>query len=212
MPTWTNSMHKKKSLTFILFMGLLFGGSPKIHPMVKSAILPGWGEASMQNSKRARIFRLTEITMLTACISSYTFSGIKAKNYESYAVEHAGINSMGKDHKYWVDMGNYSSMDDHNDEHLRFRDIDDLYPENEGWDWTWDSDKNKTTFESMRIGSDKLALRGKFFIGGLIVNHIVSAIDALYLTRLEKINSISMIPIIERDGSYSVSLKIGLDL
>jgi hypothetical protein len=29
---------------------------------------------------------------------------------------------------------------------------------------------------------------------------------------LEKINSISMIPIIERDGSYSVSLKIGLDL
>ncbi|MBT5749047.1 MAG: hypothetical protein HOI40_06985, partial [Candidatus Marinimicrobia bacterium] len=58
-------MHKKKSLKFILFMGLLFGGSPKIHPMVKSAILPGWGEASMQNSKRARIFRLTEITMLT---------------------------------------------------------------------------------------------------------------------------------------------------
>ena len=109
-------------------------------------------------------------------------------------------------------MGNYSSMDDHNDEHLRFRDIDDLYPENEGWDWTWDSDKNKTTFETMRIGSDKLALRGKFIIGGLIVNHIVSAIDALYLTRLEKINSISMIPIIERDGSYSVSLKIGLDL
>lgn len=205
-------MHKKKILIHFLLFGLLFGGAPNIHPLVKSAIFPGWGESSMQNTKRARIFRLTEISLVTACISAYTFSGLKARNYESFAGEHAGINAAGKDHKYWVDLGNYSDMKSHNDEHLQFRDIDNLYPENEGWDWNWDTEENKKTFESMRIGSDKLALTGKFIIGGIVMNHIISAIDALYLTRLEKLESISMVPIFSRDGNHSLKLQVQFNL
>ena len=120
-------MLKKIIINLLLSSGILFGGSFKLHPMVKSAILPGWGESSMHNSKRARLFLLTEISLLTAWVSAYTISGHQANQYQSFAVEHAGIDSRGKDHQYWVDIGNYSSMTNHNDEHLRFRDFESLY-------------------------------------------------------------------------------------
>ena len=38
----------------------------------------------------------------------------------------------------------------------------------------------------MRINSDLLKFRINFIIGGLILNHIVSGIDALYLKRLKE--------------------------
>jgi len=205
-------MFKKTILILTLSAGILADGPPKLHPMVKSAILPGWGEAAMQNSKRARIFRLTEISLITASISAYTFSGHYTNRYESFAVEHAGVDARGKDHQYWVDIGNYTDLTSHNDEHLRFRDLDNLYVENDGWDWNWDSKDNKNTFETMRIRSDNLAMTGKFIIGGIVLNHIISAIDALYLTRLEKIKSISLVPTISQDGMGFLTLKVEFNL
>ena len=205
-------MFKKTILILTLSAGILADGPPKLHPMVKSAILPGWGEAAMQNSKRARIFRLTEISLITASISAYTFSEHYTNRYESFAVEHAGVDARGKDHQYWVDIGNYTDLTSHNDEHLRFRDLDNLYVENDGWDWNWDSKDNKNTFETMRIRSDNLAMTGKFIIGGIVMNHIISAIDALYLTRLEKIKSISLVPTISQDGMGFLTLKVEFNL
>lgn len=205
-------MFKKTILILTLFAGIFADGPPKLHPMVKSAILPGWGEAAMQNSKRARIFRLTEISLITASITAYTFSGHYTNRYESFAVEHAGVDARGKDHQYWVDIGNYTDLTSHNDEHLRFRDLDNLYVENDGWDWNWDSKDNKNTFETMRIRSDNLAMTGKFIIGGIVMNHIISAIDALYLTRLEKIKSISLVPTISQDGMGFLTLKVEFNL
>ena len=205
-------MFKKTILILTLSAGILADGPPKLHPMVKSVILPGWGEAAMQNSKRARIFRLTEISLITASISAYTFSEHYTNRYESFAVEHAGVDARGKDHQYWVDIGNYTDLTSHNDEHLRFRDLDNLYVENDGWDWNWDSKDNKNTFETMRIRSDNLAMTGKFIIGGIVMNHIISAIDALYLTRLEKIKSISLVPTISQDGMGFLTLKVEFNL
>ena len=43
---------------------------------------------------------------------------------------------------------------------------------------------NRKAFEKKRIGSDQLKLAATFGIGVLMVNHIVSAIDVLYLKRV----------------------------
>ena len=205
-------MYKKTTLILLLFIGLLYGKSVNIHPMLKSAILPGWGEAALEKPKRARIFRLTEVSLISACISAYTFSGHQANQYKSFAAKHAGVNSHGKNHEYWVAIGNYIDMSNYNDEHLRFRDMGSIYEENEGWDWNWDSKNNKKLFETMRIRSDLLALTGKFIIGGIVVNHILSSIDALYLTRIEKIESISFMPTISPNGMGFLSLKVEFHL
>ena len=203
------SMHKKSFLIFCLFIVVNLNAEiPKIHPMVKSAILPGWGEASLKNLKRAKIFRLSEISLITTCLSTYTFSNIKKSQYITFAVEHAQVDSEGKDHQYWVDIGNYQNMKSHNDEHLRFREIESIYPDNSDNEWEWDSETNRKEFESMRILSDRLAHSGKFIIGGIVMNHILSSIDALYLYRIQSLESISLYPYIYPGGSTEFRLKV----
>ena len=60
----------------------------------------------------------------------------------------------------------------------------------------------------MRIHSDGLALTGQFLIGAVVLNHIVSAIDALYLTRLERIQSIALNPVLHHNGDAGLNMNI----
>ena len=59
---WAYEMYYK--ITFLILLlnkFLLFGQDFNLHPMVKSALIPGWGESDQGNYIRARIFRITEV-------------------------------------------------------------------------------------------------------------------------------------------------------
>ena len=195
----------KKTIIALTFSGILLSETPGIHPAVRSAILPGWGETVLGNKKRARIFTLAEVTLWTACLGAYTFSYHQALEYESFAVEHAGVDVNGKNHKYWVDIGNYIDLEHHNAEHLRWRIMDELYDQDD--EWIWDSASNMKKFEAMRINSDILAKRGMDILVAVAVNHIISAIDALYLSRLVKVESFAVLPMFGKN-SHGLKLQI----
>ena len=201
-------MFKKTILVFTISACNIFANNPSIHPIVKSAILPGWGEAEKKYTQRSRFFLMTEVVLWSSCISAYTFSAHKEKQFKAFAVKHAGIDARGKNREYWVDIGNYQNMMSHNEEHLRFREIEALYLDRQGWDWSWDSRQNRDEYENMRISSDQFALVGKFIVGGIVLNHIISAIDSLYLTRLEKIDSITLTPTIGYNKDPNLSLRL----
>lgn len=182
-----------KKYEIIIFLIIVFNSSlfaqennndSKFPPAYKSAILPGWGQYDLNRSKRGNFYITTEIVG----VALTTLSFVKSKNLEdtyiAMAVEHAGATDGGKDHQFWVDIGNYDSREDFNDEHLRWREFDVLYPDDELWDWEWDSENNREEFEDSRIKSDNFKLIGKFFIGGIVLNHIISAIDAYYLQNI----------------------------
>ena len=156
----------------------------ELDPVIKSILLPGWGQKALGRKKRARVYNYFESGLILTIVGSSTFSNITIKNYIAFASEHAAISSSEKNHKYWVDIGNYDSITDYNDEHLRNREMDDLYPDDKKWSWDWDTDANRKAFEKKRINSDQLKLAATFGIGALMVNHIVSAIDVLYLKRV----------------------------
>ena len=156
----------------------------ELDPVIKSILLPGWGQKALGRKKRARVYNYFESGLILTIVGSSTFSNITIKNYIAFASEHAAISSSEKNHKYWVDIGNYDSITDYNDEHLRNREMDDLYPDDKKWSWDWDTDANRKAFEKKRISSDQLKLAATFGIGALMVNHIVSAIDVLYLKRV----------------------------
>ena len=134
-------------------------------------------------------------------VSIYTsskYSNEIKRNYIAYASEHAGVVSEGKDREFWVDIGNYNTLNEYNDEHLRNRESSDLYPQNSQWNWEWDSSDKRRFFESKRIQSDKLKLFSTFAIGGLVLNHFVSSIDALYLKRLSDSKSFTIKPFMQK--------------
>ena len=189
-------MDKKQIVTAIVLTQVLYtqqlgpvadNQKPLISPVVKSLVLPGWGEYSLGNQIRGRIFVLSETTLFLAILGSHFISKRQETEYRAYAAEHAGISPVGKDRQFWVDIGNYSSLLAFNEEHLRWRDFNALYEDNDTWTWSWDSNDNRERFENMRIASDSWMLRSSFFIGGVVLNHIVSAIDALYLSKISNI-------------------------
>ncbi|MBC8345905.1 MAG: hypothetical protein ISR82_01045 [Candidatus Marinimicrobia bacterium] len=155
-----------------------------MNPVIQSALIPGWGQKSLQYPKRSRLFTYVESGLLISILGTTTYSNILKKNYIAFAVEHAAVSSSGKSHKYWVDIGNFSSIEDYNDEHLRNREMDDIYEANLRWSWDWDKDSNRNSFEKKRILSDQMKQVATFGVGAIVLNHMVSAIDALYLKRI----------------------------
>lgn len=199
-------MFKRLIITFIL-SSVAMGKPFELNPVLKSSLIPGWGEAVLENNKRARLFYSIELSLWTACLATYTASFHQMLQYQSFAVEHAGVDADNKDHKYWVDIGNYIDIDQHNSEHLRWRYLDEIYDESDRW--LWDNKNNMKNFESMRIRSDMLAKTGEYVIGAIIMNHLLSAIDTLYLLRLKKENDVTIIPIIE-ESNYGLMLSFRL--
>ena len=196
-------MGKKQIVTAIVLTQVLYTQQlgptvdqqkPFFSPVVKSLVLPGWGEYSLDNQIRGRIFVLSETVLLLAILGSYSVAQRQETEYKAYAAEHAGIDLIGKDRQFWVDIGNYSSLFTFNEEHLRWRDFNALYEDNDTWAWAWDSSNNRERFENTRIASDSWRLRGSFLIGGVVLNHIVSAIDALYLSKISNIQETVVSP------------------
>ena len=191
-------------LLFVLKINLLFSqDSPafEISPGVKSLIFPGWGQASLLHKKRAKIFYYSEASILLFFLSTKTYSNILRRNYIAFAANHANLNPFGKTHDYWVDIGNFSSISSYNEEYLRNRRNDDLYPNNEMWYWSWDTELNQKFFENKRIKSDQYSLIAKFGIGFLFLNHALSMIDAFYLNKLKNNENLSL------DITYNDFLK-----
>ncbi len=195
-----------KQITFIIILlttlNRLYAVNKTIHPAVKSAFLPGWGESSLSKQSQSRFFNLLELTLWSTCLGFYKFSNHHKLQYQTYAAKYAGANRENKSHKYWVDIGNYLNLENHNAEHLRWRQIDDIY--NSDYDWNWESQKHMKKFEKMRIRSDKLAKYGEYTIGIITLNHIISAINSLYLSKLS--DNVKIYPSIEKE-EIKIELK-----
>ena len=208
-----NKTTKLILFSFILFNVIVYGQNQvdhKLDPVIKSLIIPGWGQKSLEKPKRARFFNYLESGILLTLIGSSTFANIEKKNYKAFASKHAAISSSGKNHKYWVDIGNYNSIENYNEEHLRNREMDDLYSDDKKWSWDWDQESNRKIFENKRIRADQLELFGTFSVGALVLNHIVSSIDALYLKRISTNKSLTINPhnnLILGSVGYSLTLS-----
>ena len=163
-----------------------------LDPTIKSLLMPGWGQSSLNYKKRAKIFYYTEASILLFIVGTLTYSNILERNYIAFASAHASLSPFGKNHDYWVDIGNFKSIYDFNDEYLRNRRIDELYPESENWYWKWDSTENQNFFEKKRIKSDQYQLISTFGLGFLVLNHAISMIDAIYLKKLKMNDKLSI--------------------
>ena len=182
-----------------------------LDPVIKSFLVPGWGQNELGYKSRSKKYIYVEVGILLSLYTSSKYSNEIKRNYIAYAAKHADVVTDGKDREYWVDIGNFNTLNDYNSEHLRNREVGELYPQTKKWSWNWDTSKNRKYFESRRIQSDKMKLFSTFTIGGLFLNHFVSSIDALYLKRLSTSKSFSIKPYIDKNEmmmGYKFELKL----
>lgn len=148
-----------------------------------SLLLPGAGEYYAGSKKMAGIFLGTEALLWSTFTSFRVYGKWKKNDYERMAIAHAGVSAEGKDHDYFVALELYDNIREYNAEMMRNRDFDALFPENEEYSWQWDSRESRLKYERLRVASDNAFERSLLVVGGVLLNHLFSAVDALRLAQ-----------------------------
>ena len=161
-------------------------GQPRnAKPFLKSLLIPGWGQYSQNRKGAALAFLGMETILWGGMIGVKTYGNWLEGDYQAYANSHANIDPSGKNHDFYVDIGNYDTRDEYNEIQQLERDWNSLYLGSE-YNWEWDSSANRTTFEDVRIKSDLYKNSSIYFAGAIVVNHLAAAIDAARHSRIQE--------------------------
>ena len=147
-----------------------------------SLLLPGMGEFYVGSYGIGKYFAIAEGALWLSLGSLHWYATWLQDDARRYAVQHARINLDGKDDEYFVDIGNFNSVYEHNEEILRDRDAFKVYDPNSTFYWNWDSDLNRETYRDLRVSSDERFNDTRFVAAAIGVNHLISAINAARLT------------------------------
>jgi len=150
--------------------------------VMKSVLLPGWGEHSLGYKKRGYFFNSTELLGWLSYAAFTLYSTQSREDMKAFATDHAGITPAGKDNQFYTDIGNYMNIHAYNDQKRRYRQIDRIYTEDEMF-WAWDSEKNKQKFDDMRLNSRLAKRNASLVVSTLILNRLLSVIDIATLTK-----------------------------
>jgi len=150
-----------------------------------SLILPGAGQWSMGYRGRAKVFMGAEFLLWVGYFGTHSYADIIQNNYQSYASVHAGSNSFNKDDQYWIDIGSSDNLYEFNEQRLRDRNKDALYPENAAYYWQWDNKDSRKYYNNLRVQEHDWERRATFILGAFVLNRVVSAIDVIRIIRKE---------------------------
>jgi hypothetical protein len=147
-----------------------------------SMLLPGLGERYAGRPHRAQFFLGTEIALWLSYAGFLNYREWRSDDYHSYAAAHGAVVLSGKTDSYFVDIGNYDSIDDYNAAKLRQRNLPAYYRDVEKYYWKWQTPAERKKFEQLRLSADRADNRAMFVLGAIVANHLVSAIDAIWST------------------------------
>ena len=144
-----------------------------------SLLIPGMGEAyAGEFGSSGKYFLLAEgLLWLTYGIFEWQGDALQT-DARTFSAVSAGVNVAGKDDQFFVDVGNFLTVDDYNQKKLQDRQPEKLYDPAAGYAWSWDTDENRQTFRDQRIAADNMYNNQKFVLLGVILNHVASAINA----------------------------------
>ncbi len=149
-----------------------------------SLLLPGMGELYADGFDDGKYSLIAEGGLWLTYFSFRQYGDWIQKDARNFASVHAGAQINGKDDQYFVNVGNFTDTYEYNAKKLRDRELNRVYSLDGGYNWNWDSDANRKEFRAMRVSSERVLNNSQFVIAAVIVNRVVSAINAARLTRL----------------------------
>jgi len=147
--------------------------------MLLSLLLPGAGEYYADNKTHSRIFLGIEGSIWGSFFAFRTYGSWKKRDYKGFAALHAGVSLSGKNDDFFEDITYYSNRDEYN-QFARLYNGDQavIYPENDFWNWEWDSQDSKGRYRELRNQSKSAYRKALYMVGLAALNRVVSVLDA----------------------------------
>ncbi len=149
--------------------------------IIYSLLLPGMGELYADNYDSGIYFTIADGVLWSTVIGMNIYANWQQDNYKSFATIHAGIDPNGKDKNYFAIISAYSSIDDYNNEKAFERDFKSMLDKQKYY-WSWNSNENRRAYRNMWSSSEQTFNDIRFAVGGLILNRLISIINAVRLT------------------------------
>lgn len=146
--------------------------------IVYSLLVPGMGELYAGGFASGKYFLMAEAA-LWLTYGAFEIHGNDLRDgARAFASARAGLSLAGKDDQFFVDVGNFLTMDEYNEKRLRDREPSRLYSPAAGQYWRWESEESRLTYREQRVSSEDMYNNRKFAVAAIVINHIVSAINA----------------------------------
>jgi len=144
-----------------------------------SLLVPGMGEIyTGEFSSSGKYFLIAEGALWLTFTVFEVYGNALQTDSRSFAVANAGIDPSGKDDQFYVDISNFLNVYDYNEAQLRDRELRQVYDPAGGYAWQWNSDASRQLYRDQRISSVNMFNNEKFIVAAVIVNHVLSAINA----------------------------------
>ena len=182
-------------------------------PVIKSLLVPGWGEMTFRSYEKAKIFMFSDVVAMGGFLIFKSLNIKYDKSALLFASKNAGADGSYFNKSYLESLEIYTSSEDYNNYiKIKARDFfpNDIEKQKEYIEehsykgkkaWLWKSDSLRIEFKSIRREAKKYGIRSNVFFGTAILLRIISAFDTRFFT--------NPYPRIEIEDSNKI--KIGIE-
>jgi hypothetical protein len=175
--------------TIDLFAKSTSSGTSGILAMGASLILPGLGQQYLGQQSRAVAYFSAEALFVFGAVFCNSYSKQVFNNAKAFAWDHANVTGgAGADDKFWRNVRYFDESDGLNqsisrgynkEQELVYRgqEKDYLAP---NLQWRWDDPSNRKTYGTFLDKSQGYQVASSFFIGAMVLDRLVSFVDARF--------------------------------
>jgi hypothetical protein len=145
-----------------------------------SFLVPGVGELYANRYDVGVYFTAVEGTLWLGLSGLNYYGNWQRDNYKEYASVHAGVDLQGKDETYFATISSYLNINDYNNEKYLNREFNKVLDLKTHY-WNWPSNDYRKRYRSIWTSSESAFNNIRFAAAMIVVNHLVSAINAAIL-------------------------------
>lgn len=147
-----------------------------------SLVVPGTGQLYAGRFDVGKYFMISEAALWLTYASFTIYGNWLLNDAYNFAVIHAGIDKNGKNDQFFLDIANWDNVTEYNNDKLRNGEYNLLYYPENGWGFYWDQVSNRKIYREDKLAGDRIKNDRLFVIGAALVNHVISAISAIFVT------------------------------
>jgi len=148
--------------------------------IVYSLLLPGMGELYADAYDSGVYFTIADGVLWGTYIGMNVYANWQKDRYISYSQTNGGVTPENKDENYYATIGEYLDIDQYNDQQAFEYNFDEMY-DTETHFWKWNTSEERKEYRNMWVSSEQTFNDVRFVVGALLLNRVISAINAVRL-------------------------------